>query len=144
MTTATYDPAHLDADTFERLATEVFEDCSACDTLAQTLRETLTRVGDKWSVLTIGLLRNGPLRFTALRKGVPGISQRMLTRTLRGLERDGLVTRTVYPEIPPRVVYALTDLGQSLLPPVIALSAWSLHNAEKIEENRAAFDGRKG
>ena len=81
------------------------------------------------------------MRFTELKHTVPGISQRMLTLTLRHLERDGLVSRTAYPEVPPRVVYALTPLGARLLPPVIAMARWALENHAQILENREAYDG---
>src|SRR5437762_4634157 len=86
------------------------------------VREVLNRVGDKWSVQVIGVLGAGPRRFTELRKAIEGLSQRMLTLTVRGLERDGLVTRTFFPTIPPRVDYALTPLGRTLLEPVRALA----------------------
>src|SRR5690606_28005578 len=86
----------------------------------------LSRVGDKWSVLVIGLLGDGSMRFSALKRHIGGISQKMLTSTLRGLERDGFVTRTVHPTIPPRVDYELTELGRDLLVPVKALTAWAV------------------
>ncbi len=104
----------------------------------------LARVGDKWSVLIVMLLGDGRRRFSEIRRGVGGISQRMLTLTLRGLERDGLVTRTVTPSAPPRVDYALTTLGRSLWPPVEALGAWARAHHAAIETARAAFDGRVG
>ncbi|HVG61795.1 MAG TPA: helix-turn-helix domain-containing protein [Hyalangium sp.] len=103
-------------------------------------REVLNRVGDKWSVLVIALLGDGPQRFSELRRSIEGISQRMLTLTLRGLERDGLVTRTVFPTIPPRVDYALTRLGRTLLEPVRALSAWAEKHREEIQAARDKFD----
>lgn len=102
----------------------------------------LARVGDKWSVLIVMLLGDGARRFSEVRRGVGGISQRMLTLTLRGLERDGLVTRTVTPSAPPRVDYALTALGRSLWPPVEALGAWAKAHHAAIEAARTAFDGR--
>ena len=102
----------------------------------------LARVGDKWSVLVVTLLGAGPRRFSEIRRGVGGISQRMLTLTLRGLERDGLVTRTVTPSAPPRVDYALTALGRSLSPPVEALGAWARTHRAAIEAAQAAFDAR--
>src|ERR1700727_1453974 len=92
------------------------------------IRETLSRVGDKWSLLIIRTLSDAPLRFNELRRRIDGISQRMLTRTLRELERDGLVTRTVTPTTPPSVEYALNDLGRSLLEPAKALITWTLTN----------------
>jgi DNA-binding HxlR family transcriptional regulator len=104
------------------------------------VREVLSRVGDKWSVLIVGLLDDGPVRFNALRRSVEGISQRMLTLTLRGLERDGIVTRTVEPTTPPRVEYALTPLGRSLLKPLGALAAWAHENRVAVSNARAKFD----
>ncbi|HYP85358.1 helix-turn-helix domain-containing protein [Variovorax sp.] len=102
--------------------------------------EILVRIGDKWSVLIVMLLGAGPRRFNEIRRLVDGISQRMLTLTLRGLERDGLVTRTVFPTIPPRVDYALTDLGHSLRQPITALGEWAYANRPSIEAARTAFD----
>src|ERR1700736_318020 len=102
----------------------------------------LARVGDKWSVFVIMLLGEGPRRFNELKRMVGGISQRMLTLTLRGLERDGLVTRTVFPTIPPRVDYELTDLGRGLSQPVEALGKWAYEHQAEIERARAKFDGR--
>ncbi len=104
------------------------------------VREVLNRVGDKWSVLLIGLLGDGPRRFSELKRTVGGISQRMLTLTLRGLERDGLVTRTLYPSIPPRVEYQLTSLGRTLLEPVNALAAWAQEHRADMESARDRFD----
>src|SRR5678810_1227074 len=101
----------------------------------------LARIGDKWSVLIVSRLGGRAMRFSELKREIGGISQRMLTLTLRGLERDGLVTRTVFPTIPPRVDYQLTTLGRSLLEPVTALGDWALRNAPKIEQARAKFDG---
>src|SRR5882757_5594986 len=102
----------------------------------------LARVGDKWSVFVIMLLGGGPRRFNEIKRMVGGISQRMLTLTLRGLERDGLVTRTVFPTIPPRVDYELTDLGRGLCKPVKALGSWAFEHQTEIEAARAKFDGR--
>ena len=102
----------------------------------------LARVGDKWTVLVIMLLGDGPRRFNELKRMVGGISQRMLTLTLRGLERDGLVTRTVFPTVPPRVDYELTDLGRGLSQPVMALGEWARHHLPDIETARQNFDGR--
>jgi DNA-binding HxlR family transcriptional regulator len=104
----------------------------------------LARVGDKWSVFVIMMLRDGPKRFNELKRMVGGISQRMLTLTLRGLERDGLVTRTVFPTIPPRVDYELTDLGRGLQQPVQALGEWAMSHQDQIEAARSRFDGRNG
>ncbi|NHO32759.1 transcriptional regulator [Acetobacter sp. LMG 1636] len=102
----------------------------------------LARVGDKWSVLIVMLLGDGPRRFNEIRRMVGGISQRMLTLTLRGLERDGMVTRTVYPTVPPRVEYALTPLGQSLREPVQALGTWALANIDRVDAAQQEFDSR--
>ena len=102
----------------------------------------LARVGDKWSVLVIMLLRDGPRRFNELKRMIGGISQRMLTLTLRGLERDGLVTRTVFPTVPPRVDYELTDLGRCLSDPVMKLGAWAQQHLPDIDTARKNFDGR--
>jgi DNA-binding HxlR family transcriptional regulator len=102
----------------------------------------LARVGDKWSLFVIMLLGNGPRRFNEIKRMVGGISQRMLTLTLRGLERDGLVTRTVFPTIPPRVDYELTDLGRGLWQPVKALGKWVNDHQTEIEDARARFDRR--
>src|ERR1700681_168487 len=102
----------------------------------------LARVGDKWSVFVIMLLGGGPRRFNEIKRMVGGISQRMLTLTLRGLERDGLVTRTVFPTIPPRVDYELTDLGRGLWQPVEPLGKWASDHQTEIEDARARFDRR--
>ena len=104
------------------------------------VREVLSRVGDKWSVLVVVLLSEKPLRFNNLRRQIDGISQRMLTRTLRELERDGLVSRTVEPTVPPRVEYALTTLGRTLLNPVTALAVWAQENHPKIRKAQSKFD----
>lgn len=104
------------------------------------VREVLNRVGDKWSVLIVSLLGEQPRRFNELRRMIQGISQRMLTLTLRGLERDGLVSRTVFPTIPPRVDYALTPLGRTLLAPVQALAEWAGEHREEIQNARNVFD----
>ncbi|MCQ4160797.1 helix-turn-helix transcriptional regulator [Roseomonas sp. GC11] len=106
------------------------------------VRDVLTRVGDKWSVLAIVLLGAGPMRFSQLKRAIEGISQRMLTLTLRGLERDGLVSRTVLPTVPPRVDYALTPLGLTLLCTLQELAGWVRDNAGEILRARAAFDAR--
>jgi DNA-binding HxlR family transcriptional regulator len=106
-------------------------------------REMLARVGDKWSVYVIHVLGDaGTLRFNELRSRVDGISQRMLTVTLRGMERDGLVTRTVYPEVPPRVEYALTRLGRTLRQLVRGLVDWSGAHLAEVDAARAAYDAR--
>jgi DNA-binding HxlR family transcriptional regulator len=107
----------------------------------RAIGDVLARVGDKWSILVVSRLGDGALRFNELRRSIGGISQRMLTLTLRGLERDGLVTRTVFPTIPPRVDYALTPLGRDLLNPVAALGAWAIRHQGKIARAREQFDG---
>lgn len=104
------------------------------------VREVLNRVGDKWSVFVIKLLGDGPRRFSELKRTIDGISQRMLTLTLRGLERDGLVTRTVYPTVPPRVDYELTPLGVTLLEPVRTLATWAQEHRYEIQGARERFD----
>jgi DNA-binding HxlR family transcriptional regulator len=104
------------------------------------VREVLSRVGDKWSVLIVGTLGAGPLRFGELRRAIEGISQRMLTLTLRALERDGLVTRTVHPTVPPSVEYALTPLGTTLLASVDGLARWAADNRQAIQRSREVFD----
>jgi len=106
----------------------------------RAISEVLARVGDKWTVLVVSTLGDGPKRFNELRRALGSISQRMLTLTLRALERDGLMTRTVYPTIPPRVDYALTKLGRSLLEPVNGLSAWARKNRAAIDAARQRFD----
>lgn len=106
----------------------------------QATREILDRIGDKWSLYIIASLANGTRRFNELRRGIDGISQRMLTLTLRGLERDGLVTRTIYPTIPPRVDYDLTELGRTLLKPVMGLVNWANDNQFTIIEAQKRFD----
>ena len=108
----------------------------------RAVASVLARVGDKWSVLLIMMLGNGPRRFNELKRMIGGISQRMLTLTLRGLERDGLITRTVFPTIPPRVDYELTDLGRGLSKPVQALGQWAFENKQEIETARTKFDRR--
>src|ERR1700691_3086089 len=107
----------------------------------RAVSDVLARIGDKWSVLVVNRLGAGALRFNELRRAIGGISQRMLTLTLRGLERDGLVTRTVFPTVPPRVDYDLTPLGRDLLNPVSALGEWAIRNQAKIARAREQFDG---
>ena len=105
-------------------------------------REVLQRVGDKWSVLAIDLLGQGTMRFGELHRAIDGITARMLTVTLRGLERDGIVTRTIHPVIPPRVEYALTPMGRTLLDTIGQLVAWTDSHLPEIEAARAAYDAR--
>ncbi len=108
----------------------------------QATRGILDRVGDKWSFYIIATLANGTKRFNELKSEIDGISQRMLTLTLRGLERDGLITRTIYPTIPPRVDYELTALGMTLLEPVMSLVKWADANQRAISEARTHFDAK--
>jgi DNA-binding HxlR family transcriptional regulator len=108
--------------------------------ICRTISTLLSRIGDKWTVLVVSTLGDGSKRFNELRREIPSVSQRMLTLTLRNLERDGLVSRAVTPSIPPRVDYALTELGCSLLKPVNALSQWALDNVEAIHDAQARFD----
>jgi DNA-binding HxlR family transcriptional regulator len=110
-----------------------------CDAIGSIL----SRVGDKWTVLIVMTLADGPKRFNELKRAIGGVSQRMLTLTLRGLERDGMVTRTVFPTIPPRVDYELTDLGQSLRAPVEALGQWAFAHLPVVARARADFDQRQ-
>ncbi|MEU7915160.1 winged helix-turn-helix transcriptional regulator [Microbispora bryophytorum] len=108
------------------------------------LRSVLDRVGDKWSLILIGLLDKGPMRFTELLRTAPGISRRMLTLTLRSLERDGLVKRVIYPESPPRVEYEVTPFGRTLSEAVLALTRWVADSQDTIRANRHAFDKAAG
>lgn len=108
----------------------------------KALVQVIDRIGDKWTVMVVGVLSNGPQRFNTILRTIGGVSHRMLTLTLRGLERDGLVTRTVYPTIPPKVEYELTELGSSLITPLRALASWGLKNRPQIEQARAQFDAR--
>ena len=107
-----------------------------CDAIS----ETLARIGDKWTLLVVELLADGPMRFNEIRRTIGNISQRMLTLTVRGLERDGLVTRTVHPTIPPRVDYELTKLGRTLREPVMAIANWARRHRPAIVEARKVFD----
>ncbi|TDE98796.1 transcriptional regulator [Occultella glacieicola] len=108
----------------------------------RAIRAVLDRVGDKWSLLVIGTLSDSSLRFTELQRHIPGVSQRMLTLTVRALERDGLVTRTAFAEVPPRVQYELTPMGRTLIAPSLALATWAIENYPDIESAKAAFDAR--
>lgn len=119
--------------------------CDTSDTATcQAISRLLARIGDKWSLLIVRVLGGGPTRFNALRREVDGISQKMLSSTLRALERDGFVSRTVTPTTPPQVEYALTDLGRGLLDPVQKLAEWTWENAERIEAAQLAYDARNG
>lgn len=114
------------------------EETGAC----MAVSDVLARVGDKWSVLVITSLGDGPLRFSELERRIGNISKKMLTSTLRQLERDGFISREVTPSRPPRVDYAITALGSELLEPLCALAHWAGANHERIEAARAAFDAR--
>jgi DNA-binding HxlR family transcriptional regulator len=106
----------------------------------RSIRALLDRVADKWTLLIIATLHDGRLRFTELQRHIPGISQRMLSLTLRHLERDGLVTRTVHAEVPPRVEYELTGLATTLIPHAVALANWAVQNNPAIDAHRVAYD----
>jgi DNA-binding HxlR family transcriptional regulator len=106
-------------------------------------RTVLDRVADRWTVLVAGALDGGPLRFSELAQRVDGVSQKMLTQTLRGLERDGLVRRTVHAQVPPRVEYELTDAGRAALEPLRALERWVLDHAADVLAAREAYDARR-
>ena len=111
--------------------------------VCRTISTLLSRIGDKWTVLVVQTLGEGPKRFNELRREIPSVSQRMLTLTLRNLERDGLVNRTVTPTIPPRVDYELTELGQSLQKPICGLATWATNNVEAIHSAQARFDAEQ-
>jgi DNA-binding HxlR family transcriptional regulator len=108
--------------------------------VCRTISTLLSRIGDKWTVLVVQTLGDGPKRFNELRREIPSVSQRMLTLTLRNLERDGLVSRAVTPSIPPRVDYALTELGQSLQKPICGLATWALDHVEDIHAAQSDYD----
>jgi DNA-binding HxlR family transcriptional regulator len=120
----------------------VHQMCDGRSDAGEIIRDTFAKIGDKWSLLVLGMLDGGPLRFTALRDSVPGISHRMLTLTLRNLERDGLVSRTVFAAVPPRVEYAVTDLGRTIIPAVSAMAMWALDHCEEIKQSRNDYDDR--
>ncbi|MFE0381329.1 winged helix-turn-helix transcriptional regulator [Streptomyces inhibens] len=113
------------------------------DEVCREVLRILALIGDKWSILVIGQLRDRTLRFSELHRGVRGISQRMLTLTLRQLERDGLLTRTVHPSVPPRVDYALTPLGSTLLDSMVALGEWATTHRQEINHNRRRYDATR-
>jgi DNA-binding HxlR family transcriptional regulator len=110
----------------------------------QRVSQILARIGEKWSMLVVMLLRDGPRRFNDIRRNTAGISQQMLTRTLRGLERDGIVTRTIHPTSPPQVEYSLTPLGSSMSEPVLAFGEWVRAHLGEFDAARRRFDGRDG
>jgi DNA-binding HxlR family transcriptional regulator len=103
-------------------------------------RRILDRIGDRWTVLVVGVLADGEARFSELSRRIEGVSKKMLTQTLRGLERDGLVRRTVYPEVPVRVVYALTDAGRTLCEPLRALQEWAIAHLGDVAASQEAYD----
>lgn len=107
-------------------------------------RKILDRISDKWTSLIIWLLNDKVMRFSEIHRSVDGISQKMLTQTLRNLERDGLVTRTVYAEVPPRVEYALTELGETLVEPIVAIWQWTERHYEAVTKAQEAYDRRIG
>lgn len=111
--------------------------------VCQSVGDVLARVGDKWSVLVIAMLARGSMRFTEIKRSIGSISQKVLTTTLRGLERDGYLSRTVTPSIPPRVDYELTALGHDVLVPVMGVATWALSQRHRVERARAAFDENK-
>ena len=110
--------------------------------MSATISQMLARVGDKWSMLMIRTLGHGPLRFNELRRQIGDISQKVLSSTLKALERDGLVSRTVVPSVPPQVSYELTGLGRELLIPVIAIIGWTIDNTDRIVASRHAYDAQ--
>jgi DNA-binding HxlR family transcriptional regulator len=120
--------------------TEAMRDPS--NPVCRTISTLLSRIGDKWTVLVVTTLADGSRRFNELRREIPSVSQRMLTLTLRNLERDGLVSRTVTPTIPPRVDYELTALGRSLQGPLDALATWAMENVGAIHAAQARFDAQ--
>lgn len=132
------EPGHIDvtnSDATDDMAEHMPGACTAVSSI-------LSRVGDKWTVLVVMMLADGPMRFNELKRKIGGVSQRMLTLTLRGLERDGFVSRTMFATIPPRVDYELTALGQSLRVPVQELGHWAFEHIAVVAEARAAFDAR--
>ena len=134
-------PGHLKVPTAESGCCHLgFEDLPP--EVCRSVVEVLARVGDKWSILVIHMLSRRPLRFSELKRSLGSVSQKVLTTTLRGLERDGYLTRTVTPSIPPRVDYTLTELGRDVLVPVTALASWAFARRDEIETARASFDRR--
>ncbi len=121
-------------------ARQISGPCRAWPQDSAFIREVLDRIGDKWTVLIISTLSAGVLRYSDLQASIPGISQRMLTQTLKRLECDGLITRTAFAEVPPRVEYELTDLGRSLMDAVMAMAGWAAAHHREIAGNRAASE----
>ncbi len=128
----------------EQVGTQTLSGISHVPDACSAARDVLARIGDKWSMLVVVLLGSGPRRFNELRRMIDGISQRMLSLTLKGLERDGLVRRTVTPTIPPRVDYELTALGVSLWEPVEELGRWARTHQAAVQAARRAFDQANG
>jgi DNA-binding HxlR family transcriptional regulator len=122
--------------------TSTADDSAAKPHIACQHREILNRIGDKWAIYVVGRLGDGPLRFTELEREIDGITSRMLTVTLRGLERDGIVTRTLHPVVPPRVDYELTPLGMTLLDTIGQLIIWADTHAVEIAAAQAEYDSR--
>lgn len=122
-----------------RMVEPGWEDYADC----RLVLEVLDRIGDKWTVMVVGALAKGPMRFNAIMRVIDGVSHRMLTLTLRSLERDGLVKRTAYATIPPKVEYDLTKLGRSLIEPLKTLATWAQRNRPAIEAARAQFEAEK-
>jgi DNA-binding HxlR family transcriptional regulator len=140
---AIHAPAPDEATETERSGARLSEYESACRAggRGDAIRDVLSHVGDKWTLLIVGALAVGVrLRFTELQRHIPGISQRMLTVTLRHLERDGLVRRTMYAEVPPRVEYELTDIGRTLIEPARALGLWATSSYLTVLDSRERFD----
>ena len=121
-------------------ARQISGPCQAWPQDSGFIREVLDRIGDKWTMLVISTLSAGPLRYSDVQASIPGISQRMLTQTLKHLERDGLITRTAYAEVPPRVEYELTNLGRSLADAVLAMAEWAATHHGEVAANRAASE----
>jgi DNA-binding HxlR family transcriptional regulator len=109
----------------------------------RAIRRILDRIGDKWALLIVATLHDRRLRFTELHQHIPGISQRMLSLNLRHLERDGLVSRTVYPEVPPRVEYELTPMGRTLIEPAVTLAEWAVEHDPDIQRHQQDYDSRQ-
>ena len=124
----------------EHIRVPVLPPSPHADSDCRGVASILSRVGDKWSVFVIMMLGDGPMRFNELKRVIGGISQRMLTLTLRGLERDGLITRTVYPTVPVTVEYRLTALGHSLAAAVSVIKAWTYDNIEELQRARDRYD----
>ncbi|PXY27908.1 winged helix-turn-helix transcriptional regulator [Prauserella muralis] len=109
----------------------------------RTIRRILERIGNKWTLLVVATLHDERMRFTDLQQRIPGVSQRMLSLTLRQLERDGLVSRTAYAEVPPRVEYELTDVGRTLIDPAVRLAEWAVEHDADIERSQQRYDARQ-